>query len=186
MNKVKIDTNVVIYPMPVVLVGSQVKGRANFLAVAWVSRVNYKPAMIAAALGKRHFTNSGIHENRTFSVNVPGVDLVKETDYCGLVSGDQADKSGVFEVFYGELKTAPMIVQCPVCMECRLVSSVDLEMDTLFIGEIAASYSEEKYLTDAKLDVKKTKPFLLTMPDSNYWTLGEKLAQAWSVGRQKK
>jgi flavin reductase (DIM6/NTAB) family NADH-FMN oxidoreductase RutF len=153
--------------------------------VAWFSRVNYKPPMIAVALGKRHFTNSGINENKAFSVNIPGVDLVKETDYCGLVSGSEADKSRVFEVFYGELKTAPMIAQCPVCMECKLAKTVDLDMDTLFIGEIAAVYSEARYLTGGKLDTQKIKPFMLTMPDNYYFGLGEKVAQAWSVGRQK-
>ena len=186
MDKIRIDTGMLGYPMPVVLVGALVKGRPNFLAVAWVSRVNYKPPMIAAALGRSHFTNSGINENRSFSVNVPGTGLVRETDYCGLVSGSKEDKSRVFEVFYGDLKTAPMIKECPVSMECALVKTIELEMDTLFIGEITGVYSEERYLTGGKLDTEKIHPFMLTMPDNYYFGLGEKIAQAWSIGRQNK
>jgi len=37
--------------------------------------------------------------------------MVKETDYCGIVSGKKTDKAKLFENFYGKLKTAPMIKQ---------------------------------------------------------------------------
>jgi len=37
-------------------------------------------------MGKIHYTNSGLRENGTFSVNIPSVELVKQTDYRGLVS----------------------------------------------------------------------------------------------------
>ena len=36
--------------------------------------------------------------------------MVEKTDYCGLVSGGKSDKSGLFGVFYGEVKKAPLIV----------------------------------------------------------------------------
>ena len=40
MSKIKIDNNAFTYPMPMTLVGAMVEGRPNFLAVAWVPRVN--------------------------------------------------------------------------------------------------------------------------------------------------
>ncbi|MFA5363421.1 MAG: flavin reductase family protein, partial [Candidatus Omnitrophota bacterium] len=153
MEKVKIDSNAFGYPMPVVLVGSVVDAKPNFLAAAWVSRVNYKPPLIAVAIGK-HYTNGGIRENKSFSVNIPSVDQIKETDYCGIVSGRQKDKSAVFEVFYGELKNVPLIKACPVVMECRLVQEVELGFDTLFIGEIVNAYSEERFMTGGSPDIR--------------------------------
>ncbi|HVO65520.1 MAG TPA: flavin reductase, partial [Syntrophales bacterium] len=68
MKKIKIRKNNFVYPMPMVLVGTVVDDRANFMAVGWVSRVNFNPPMIAVALGKYHYTNAGIHKNKTFSV----------------------------------------------------------------------------------------------------------------------
>jgi len=183
MEKIAIDANAFIYPMPVALAGAQVDAKPNFLAVSWVSRVNYQPPLIAVALGKAHYTNAGINENKTFSVNIPGEDLVRLTDYCGLVSGRQADKSKLFEVFYGRLKSAPMIKECPLCMECRLVEKVVLASNELFIGEICAAYCDEKFLTEGKPDVRKLKPFTLTMPDNNYWAMGGLIARAWSAGK---
>ena len=183
MGKITIDRNAFVYPMPMVLVGAVVNEKANFMAVGWVSRVNFNPPMIAVALGKMHYTNKGIHKNKAFSVNIPGMDLMEKVDYCGLVSGEKSDKSEVFDVFYGDLTNAPMIRECPLCMECRLVNAVDLPSNTLFIAEIINTYSEERYLTDGKPDIEKIHPFALTMPDNNYWKVGERAGKAWSIGR---
>ena len=179
--KIKIDANVFPFPMPMSLVGAQVEGKPNFLAVAWVSRVNYKPPLIAVALGKAHYTNQGIVKQHAFSVNIPGAGLVAKTDYCGLVSGSRKDKAMIFEVFYGDLGV-PLIGDCPVSMECSLVKTIELEMDTLFIGEIKNAYSEDAYLKDGKPSLEKIKPFMLAMPDNSYWTLGEQIGKAWAAG----
>lgn len=186
MARVKIEPNAFVYPMPMVLIGTTVENRANFMAVAWVSRVNARPPMIGVALGKNHYTNAGIHENKTFSVNIPGMDLLEKVDYCGLVSGKNDDKSRLFDIFDGELPNAPMIQQCPLCMECKLVNAVDLPTNTLFIGEIIGTYTEGRFLTDGKPDVRKMIPFTLTMPDNNYWGMGNNVGQAWSIGKNLK
>ena len=186
MSKVKIDLNASPYPMPMTLVGAMVGNRPNFLAVAWVSRVNSRPPMIGVALGKIHHTNVGIHENKSFSVNIPGRDLLEKTDYCGIVTGKTSDKSRLFEVFYGEILHAPMIQQGPLCLECQLVQAVDLPSNTLFIGEIVSAYAEEEILMNGQPDIKKMNPFTLTMPDNFYWGVGEKEGQAWNAGKSVK
>jgi len=182
MEKVKIDPNAFVYPMAVVLIGAMIKEKPNFMTVAWVSRVNYRPPMIAFSSGNTHYTNSGIKENKAFSVNIPGRSLIKETDHCGLVSGKNEDKSKLFEVFYGELKNAPMAKQCALSMECKLVDTVQLPSNTLFIGEIMAAYSESRYLTGGKPDIEKIRPFTLSMPDNKYWSIGENIGSAWKIG----
>ena len=75
-----------------------------------------------------------------------------------------------------------MIVECPLSIECRLLEVHDLPTNDLFIGEVIASYTEEKYLTDGDPDIKKIKPLLLTMPDNNYWKVGEHAGNAWKDG----
>ena len=180
--KIKISNNAFVYPMPMVIVGAKVNGKDNFMAVGWVTRVNAAPPKIAIALGNRHHTNKGIIENQSFSISVPSLELMQKTDYCGLVSGEKIDKSRVFEVFYGELLAVPMVKECPLCMECKLTQTVDLETNTLFIGQIMNAYTEDKYLSDGKLDVTKINPFTLTMPDNNYWSVGKNCGKAWNSG----
>ena len=183
MTKVKIDNNVSLYPMPVVLAGAEVGGTANFLAIGWISRVNHQPPMVAMSLSKRHHTNRGIREHREFSVNLPGVTLLEKTDYCGLVSGQDRDKSRLFTLFYGELKHAPMIQECPLVFACRLVNIVELPSNDLFIGEVVETYAAEDCLTGGAPDVAKMAPFTLTMPDNTYWKIGSQAGKAWEAGR---
>jgi flavin reductase (DIM6/NTAB) family NADH-FMN oxidoreductase RutF len=182
MDKTQIGNHFFI-PMPVVLVGTQVKGRDNFMAVGWIARVNYTPPMIACGLAKNHYTNQGIAEAGTFSVNIPSSDLLEKTDYCGLVSGAKTDKSKVFDVFYGTQKTAPMIRNCPVALECRLVQTVDLPTHNLHIGEIVGVYADGRVIRDGKPDFPAIDPLFLTMPDNRYWTLGKHAGDAWSAGK---
>ena len=186
MDKINLGPTIPAYPMPVSLVGAHVDGNPNFLAVAWFSMVSYKPPRIAIALGKGHYTNPGIKENKTFSVCLPSEDMVEITDYCGIVSGKKTDKSEIFDLFYGELNTAPMIRDCPLNMECTLVEIVESSLNEIFIGEIGGTYTEERFLTDGKSDFKKIKPLILSQPDTSYWRLGEPLAKAWSIGKKYK
>lgn len=181
--KISVGKNAFPFPMPVTLLGATVDGKPNFMALGWVSRVNANPPMIGCGVGRHHHTPAGIKQNKTFSVNVPSRSMMAVADYCGIVSGDTTDKAGLFSVFYGELKTAPMIRECPVCIECRLLQSVNYPTNEFFIGEIVASYTEERYLTRGKPDMKKIDPLLLSMPDNRYWTLGEHAGDAWSIGK---
>ena len=186
MDKISLGSTIPAYPMPVSLVGTHVNGKPNFMAVAWFSMVSYKPPRIAIALGKGHYTNPGIKENHTFSVCLPSENLVEITDYCGIVSGKKTDKSEIFDIFYGELKTAPLINECPLGLECKLVEVLESGLNEIFIGEIIGTYTEEKYMTEGKLDFQKMKPIILSHPNTTYWSLGEPMAMAWNIGKKYK
>ncbi|MDD5421779.1 MAG: flavin reductase family protein, partial [Synergistaceae bacterium] len=74
----------------------------------------------------------------------------------------------------------------PVNMECRLIESVRLEVDTIFIGEVRNAWTEEKYLTNGTPDITKVSPFCLSMPDNRYWSIGEQVGKAWHDGLELK
>jgi flavin reductase (DIM6/NTAB) family NADH-FMN oxidoreductase RutF len=87
------------------------------------------------------------------------------------------------EEFYGELKKAPLIAECPVSIACTVYTEVKLPFDTLYIGEPKEVFTEENFLTENKLDIKKISPFTLTMPDNNYWSVGSLVGKAWNIGK---
>ncbi|WP_027177874.1 flavin reductase family protein [Maridesulfovibrio bastinii] len=186
MDKIDIGVQGFTMPMPQTILGTHAEGRNNFMALAWVSRVNYSPALLMISVGKGHFSNKIIKETGQFSVNIPSVDLVKLTDFTGLVSGSNLDKSDLFEVSFGSLDKAPLIDNCPVSMECKVYESMDLPKDTIFVGEIVATWCREDCLTDGNPDVKKVNPFGLTMPDNKYWGVGECIGNAWHEGKDLK
>jgi len=179
--KIKLDAmSNIVYPMPITLIGSMLDGKPNFMPHGWIVRANYAPPIIAIGLGKipqPHHTNLGIEQSKAFSVNYPGVGLIEKVDYCGTVSGKDVDKTKIFDVFYGNLKTAPMIRECSVTMECKVVNVVDMESSIMFFGLIEGAYSEESVMTDGQIDIKKLNPFVWTSPDENYWAVGEHLGK---------
>ena len=184
MDKLNIGPRAFLYPLPTTLVGANVNGRANYEAIAYCGVLNHAPPIIAVSSGHKHYTNVGIKENGTFSVNIPSVEMVAVTDYCGLVSGHDEDKSTLFESFYGELGTAPMIVECPLSLECKLVQTLVFATNEAFVGEVVAAYSDETYLTDGVPDVKKIRPIVFSLGDNNYWTVGDRIGKAWSIGKE--
>jgi len=165
-----------------VIVGSKFKDKANFMAVAWVSRVNFDPAVYSVAIGQNHLTHDCILENKCFSINIPGKDLVEKTDYVGIVSGKKEDKSGIFTVYYEKNKNIPLIEEAALSMECKLLDYVKLSSNTIFLGEITGAYCKQEFLTNGIPDFKRIDCFILTMPDNIYWGLGENFGSAWSSG----
>ena len=186
MPKLKMEPTRWMYPRPTLLVGANVKGKANFMTVGGGGVADAGPPMVGVPI--RHFQNTlkGILENMTFSVNTPSVDQVKETDYCGIISGSKVDKAKVcgFDVFYGDLQTAPMISQCPFSLECKVVHVLNLGTHAFVIGEVKATYISDDCLTDGKPDIRKIRPMVFNLEASDYSTIGEFVAKAFSVGRE--
>jgi flavin reductase (DIM6/NTAB) family NADH-FMN oxidoreductase RutF len=187
MKKTAMGPMTLLYPKPALLIGANVEGEPNFMTAAWAGVANLSPPMLSVAIRRERYTYRGIEENQTFSVNIPSEDLVTETDCCGLVSGEEKDKVAAcgFTVFYAKLKTAPLIEQCPVNLECRLAQKVDFKTHVLCIGQIEEVHVNEDCLTDGKPDVKKVRPLIFTSGyEYAYYGLGERLAPAYHVGKK--
>ncbi len=184
MDKQKIRTQPFLYPMPMVVVGADVEDKPTFMPMAWITVGGYDPPRLVLAMGKSHVTNRGIHAHKQFGVSIPSGDLLPAVDYCGLVSARSRDKSRVFRTFAGELEHAPMVAECPLTMECRLLHVFDLDSHDLFVGEVVSTWSEGRFLDEkGRPDAGKIRPFTLTMPDNRYWAVGAHIADAWSAGR---
>lgn len=183
--KRKIGNQNVLYPLPVTVIGALVKGKVNFINISHVGVLNAAaPHLISLSMAKVHHTNAGIRENRTFSINLVGIDNLVAADYVGLVSGRSTDKSAVFPVFYGELKTAPLIEKCPLSMECRLHDIYDLPSHDIMIGEIVATYADDAVLTEGEVDLAKARPLLFDMGSRKYWSLGPAVGDCWRSGKK--
>ncbi|MCD1294340.1 NADPH-flavin oxidoreductase [Methanocella sp. CWC-04] len=186
MDKLAMGPRPYLFPMPTVLIGANVNEKPNYMAAAWASIANWVPPMVAVAVNHARYTNKGINENRTFSVNMPSRKQLAKTDYCGLVSGNMVDKSAIFESFYGKLETAPMASECPVSLECKLHTSLDLGSHFLFIGEIVDVYVDKDCITDGLPDIQKVDPVIYSMSQGNYWSVGENIGKAYSIGKEYK
>ena len=98
---------------PVVIAGAIVDGKANYITLEGFGSMSRAPPIVYITLAKAHYTNARIKDKGYFSVNVPSPDLFQKTDYVGLVSGRDIDKSDVFTPFFGSVDKAPMIRESP-------------------------------------------------------------------------
>ena len=180
--KTKLGTQNSLYPMPAVLVGVKVKNKPNFITIAHVGIIDM--THISISINQEHYSCLGIRENKAFSINIPPASLVEKTDYCGLVSGDRTDKAKLFEVEESDNLKVPLIRECPLNIECRLVKTLNFPDHDIYIGEIVETYCDEEFVENGKAAVNKMDPLLFTMSDRSYYKLGGKIADAWKVGEK--
>lgn len=185
MKKIKIEPKYAPFPKPIALIGSMVNGTPNFMPIAWFSRMSMDPNIWMISINKHHYTFQGIKENSAFSMNFPSPELVEQTDFCGLVSGREVDKSFLFKTFYGELKIAPMIIECPINVELELIEILERYEQKIVLASVKNIYTEKKYLSESELDPQKLNlmTFMKPNPEGLYYRVGQSIAQAWSVGK---
>ena len=111
--------------------------------------------------------------------------MAAKVDYCGIYSGHKIDKSKIFNVDYGQLDTAPLIEECPVNLECKVIHSLDLGSHVLIIGEILETYINGDCMTSEKADPAKIDPLIYTTGIKQYQRLGKVVGRAWEIGKKK-
>jgi len=182
MDKVTLGPMPYMSVMPIVLVGTTVAGKPNYMTAAWATVACMEPPMVCVAVNKVRHTAVGIEENKTFSLNVSSSSQVIATDHCGLVSGSKEDKSGVFHSFYGVLPTAPLAEECPVNIECTLYSSVDCGSHLLYVGKVVEVHANRSCLTDGRPDIRKISP--IAYAQGMYYDVGSEVGKAFSAGKK--
>jgi flavin reductase (DIM6/NTAB) family NADH-FMN oxidoreductase RutF len=178
MEKIKIQ-NRPFGPFPTVLVGAEVNGKPNYVTVGACGVVSMKP-VLSISLKISHYTTAGVKETGFFSINIPPVDLVQKTDYCGIVSGQTTDKSNLFTPFYDELGKAPLISECSMNFLCKVIQVIPIFDFDFFLGEIVAAYVSDHCMTDGKPDPIKINPMI--MMGNNYYDLNQMVGTAFKEG----
>lgn len=176
-----------LYPIPIVIVGSIVDRKPNYCTIGFCGVVNLTPPMISIECGPSHHTTKGILKNMEFSINIPSVEMLEVTDFIGIKSGKEIDKSEIFDAFFGDLKNAPLISKAPVNHACKVVKIVELaNRKELYIGQIINTYISEDCLTNEIPDVKKINPIIYSVSNRTYWSLGQEIGKAYKIGRKYK
>jgi flavin reductase (DIM6/NTAB) family NADH-FMN oxidoreductase RutF len=165
----------ILSPLPIVLLGTLIDGRPNYCVIGYISPFDFGNHVFFS-LFKKRYTRVGIHENKTFSVNVPSEGLIDEVNICGNKSGRDFDKSPLFETFYGELETAPMVRECPLNMECRVTDVLDYDPNEGIVGKVVKSYADAELVKDGAIDMSKAGLFAWTIGgDFSFYRLGERI-----------
>ena len=151
MSKVVWKPGTMLYPVPAVLVSSHYRGEENVLTVSWAGTVCTEPAMLSISLRPERHSYRLIKESGGYVVNLPTAELARAVDLCGVKSGAHIDKFAAAKLSPGPGRhvEAPLIAECPVCIECRVKEVMPLGSHHLFLAEVLAVHAEES-LIDSK------------------------------------
>ena len=166
-----------LFPCPVVLVTCvDSNGKPNIITLAWAGVVCSDPPMLGLGIRPQRYSYGLIEASREFVVNVPTVEILRETDFCGVVSGKDVDKfseTGLTAEPAEKVKP-PLIRECPVNIECIVKEKIPLGVHHLFLGEVVSVHVDQGVLDEkGRIDFSKVSPFVYNQGE--YWSLHRKI-----------
>ncbi len=168
MKKIVLNTGISTFPMPAAVISVGIGEEANLITLAYVGKVCAKPPIIAISLRPMRHSYGLIEKHGEFVINYPTKDQLKEMDYCGTRSGRDVNKWNELNLTkeQGTVVKVPMVKEFPWNMECKVIKRVELGSHVCYFGEVVATHSDEKLVTNKRLDPEKFNCF--TYINGNY------------------
>ena len=168
-------------PQPCVMIATWDKDRnPDVMMAAWAGQLDYKQIVISLS---KHKTTDNLSQTGAFTISFADERTVAESDYFGLVSGndvpDKVARTG-FTITPSPNVDAPIINEYPLTLECRVVSFEG----GMLIGEVVNMSADESILTDGRVDLTKLKPIVFDAAGVCYRALGDVVGQAWNSGKK--
>lgn len=188
MSKVTWKPGTFLYPIPAVMVSCGTMEKSNIITVAWTGIINTNPAMVYISVRPTRYSYNLIKEQGEFVINLTTKNLVRETDWCGVKTGEKVDKFKEMNLHKEKANfvKCPMINESPVSVECKVREIKELGSHTMFIAEVLAINSDEKYI-DSKGAFDISKCDLISYANGGYYETGKKLGKfGFSVENKKK
>lgn len=188
--KVDLKGSVILNPVPVVMVTSRGNdGKDNVFTVGWVGTVCTKPPMLSISVRPERLSHKYISETMEFTVNMPTSKLTKAVDYVGVRSGKTVDKIKEmnFTMKEGTNVSSPYIDECPVSIECKVKTVLQLGTHDCFIAEVVGSHVN-KNLFDEKGKIHLEKADLISYCHGEYFKMDTNPLGSfgYSVAKKKK
>lgn len=181
-----------MFPMPTCLVVTGDSHKANIVTIAWVSLLTSSPPMLGISVGSKGYSGNEILQNKHFTVNIASVDVMNEADFCGITSGKDTNKFAQtgFTPMPSTHIPSPIIKECPVNIECKLVKHQIFGTTNHFAGEILEVHIDTGKLRDSanmrSLDIEAINPLIYIGGAREYRTIGKKAGDAYQVGKSLK
>lgn len=151
-----------IYPLPAVMVTCRDKeGIDNVFTVAWTGTVCTNPPMAYISVRPSRHSYHMIKETGEFVINLTTEDLAYATDFCGVRSGRDIDKFKACNLHKEQAThvSAPMLVESPVNIECRVKEAHEYGSHTMFVADVLAVHADEQYMNETgKFQLEMSNP----------------------------
>lgn len=163
MEKVQGNMKSCLQPVPKVIVSCRgTDGKNNALAVAYCCNCSFAPPMVMVGIVPSRHSYKMIKETGVFVVNLVTEEQKEMFDYLGSHSGKDEDKFAKLniKVEEGIKVNAPLLADCPVNIECKIVDSIVTGSHEMFVGKIEYVHAD-KSLVDEEGNIKYSGVALL-------------------------
>lgn len=187
MEKRTLGPGITFFPQPATWIVTVDKdGFIDLMTASWVSLVNKTPPTLAVSLHHGRKTYANLVATGCFTANVIPAGRALEGDYCGLASGHQTDKLAVVDLTpVGSLHiAAPILDESPLSLECRVSREVEIGDYRLVLGEVLDIHIDEAACGEQGYDVAVIDPLVYLGGLREYWSLGQKVGDAYNIGKQ--
>lgn len=187
MNKLNFKGSVMLNPTPVVLVTSMnAEGKVNVFTIGWVSTVCTKPPVIAVGIRPERLSYDYIKESQECVINLTTKDMVRITDYCGVISGKREDKIQKLNLKLnpGVSISTPSLEISPVALECKVKSITPLGTHDMFLLDIINVKVNENLLDD-KGKIRFDRANLIAYSHGEYFGLENKVLGSFGYSIRK-
>lgn len=175
-----------LFPTPAAMISCACTDTTpNIITLAWVGVVCSEPPVLSISVRPGRHSHRLIRESGVFVVNIPREDQLRELDYCGMASGRDVDKFAELGLtaVAGSQVAAPLIKECPVNLECRVIDMKNLGAHDLFLGEIVAVHMDEEVMNDkGDIDISRLRPIAYCPQAAQYWNLKETIGKYGFTG----
>ena len=150
MAKIKWNGGALLAPVPVVLVSCGTVEKPNVLTVAWTGIINSDPPKVYISVRPSRLSHKLITDSGEFVINMPSSPLIRRVDYCGVKSGRDTDKFADCALTPSPASTvsAPLIDECPVCIECKVSDVLHLGSHDMFMADIVGVDADESLIDE--------------------------------------
>lgn len=190
MSKVSFKPGTMIYPLPAVMVScGETPEEYNIITIGWVGTICSEPPMCYISIRKSRLSHEIISKTKSFVINLTTKELAKATDWCGVKSGRDFDKFKEMELtpIKASVVNAPMIMECPLNIECEVVEIKELGSHDMFIAKVVNINADDKLINPKTNSFELEKANLIAYSHGKYYTIGEKLGFfGYSVQKKKK
>ncbi len=168
-------------PQPCVMIATwDADHNPDVMMAAWAGQYDAKQIVISLS---KHKTTENLELTGAFTVSFADIRTVAESDYLGIVSGNQVpDKVARvgFTVTPSPNVDAPIINEYPLTLECKVISWED----GILVGEVVNQSADERILTDGKVDLAKLQPIVFDAAGMCYRAIGDVVGGAWDAGKK--
>jgi flavin reductase (DIM6/NTAB) family NADH-FMN oxidoreductase RutF len=151
MDKKQANMKSCIQPASKVLVSCRgLNGENNVLAVAYCCNCSYDPPMVMVGIVPSRYSYNMIKESGCFVVNLVDKEYKDAFDYLGSHSKRDEDKLSKMDVKLsdGVKVNAPILKDCPVNIECKIVDSILTGSHEMFVGKVEYVHAASKLVDD--------------------------------------